>query len=653
MDVRHKANAHQNGAGNSDGRFKITISDDGLSVFLLELTPPSNGAKPVVPEDILNELQKQKVVFGIMADKIAAAIASFHGAVADEESRCIARGEAPVHGEPGVLNWHVDKSQVQNGSCMVLPGELIVTCKPAKSGKAGKDVFGRTVAAVAGKSCISRAGSGLEKGTTEQGDEYRSTCYGRVQYMTGESGDMIFVDNRIVVSPDGMEARIDLVARTSGGKILECSDILAVLDAQGIKYGIDQKTIQEALEKVSNQPSAALLKDVVVARGLSPQEGKDARLIISHESSEAGLELENGKIDYHERNYPWNVTKDEKIGYLFEAKPAVDGIPVYGGKIEVTPPKGIDIKLVGLHRDEQGKLIADMDGALIINGYNLEVVDLLIIKGDVDKKTGNVRSNSPVHVKGYVQPGFTLESKKDIIVEQNVEDATVRSGGEVIIKGGIRGMKSELFSPGDVCVGFIEHASVFVNGNLQIKGSIINSTVASNGAITVGGRSSKNSAVVGGELTAHNSIEVHTLGSQAYLKTHIRAGLAQEDRREINNIDKEILARREEVIRLNQIEQHHKLHPKPGAADVIRKVLATRDVKQSEIAELEKKKEQVVKMIAEAGSGTVVVHKRVFPGVTITINNCSYEVKDELGGGTFLFDRETNKVVFHPGFSKR
>jgi uncharacterized protein (DUF342 family) len=650
----------QDAATAVDGHFSLKVSDDKLSVTLTDLVPPSNGGAAVTLDAVLEELKAQKIVHGIDQDKIKLILAAVNGEetssdqpddAADEQRYCIASGTLAADGHDGELVWHFDEMALQNHACAAKPDELIATYKSATLGEPGKDVFGNAIAQTSGQNHFPRIGPGLTTTKTDEGDEYRAACYGMVKYETDESGELIDVENEIVVSDDGMEARMDIFGLTSAGHEVTCDDVVAALGAREVKHGIDQAAIQAALDKARNlsgPKGVACVRSVIVAVGTPPQEGKDARLIISRDDNSAGLELANGRMDYHERDYPWNVSKDEKIGYLLEAKPAVAGIPVYGGTIEVSQPKEIDVELDGVHKDDSGKLVADMDGALLINGYHLEVVELLVINGDVGPETGNIHSNIPVHVKGHVAPGFVLESKQDVIIEKNVEDATIHSGGMVIVKGGIRGMKSELFAPGDVDVGFIEHAAVFVNGNLNVKGSIMNSTVASNASIIVGGKKARKSVLVGGEVTAHNSLEALVLGTPAYAKTHIRLGMAQEQRREINTLDKSIETRQEEIKQLDQIEAHHKHYPKDDTAEVLPKIVATREAKQTEIAEFEQKKSELLAQLKEADSIKVVVHKCVYPGVTVTINEASYEVSKELGSGTFYFDKESNKVAFQP-----
>lgn len=643
-----------------DGNFRLRVSDDEIAVFLDELNPPVNGGAPVSLNQVLDELKKQNISYGIDNDKITDILSLFSGESPisekldnkeDENRFCIAKGEAAVDGEDGALVWQVDEEQIQKGEFVVSFGELVATYKSANQGKPGMSVYAKEIPALNGKNNFPRIGNGIETIKNEQGDEYRASNLGVVVFEQEEDSGLITVNSKVEVTEDGMEARVDLYARTSAGNEIECDDVVVSLEANDIKHGIDRSAIQEALikaSKLSSDQSIGHVDNVVVARGTLPQEGKDAELTISREEKAAGAELANGRIDFHERDYPWNVSQGEKIGYLLEAKPAVDGIPVYGGTVEAEPPKDIELELEGVHKDEQGMLIADMDGALIINGYHIAVVDLLVIKGDVAQDTGNIHSNTAVHVKGHVEPGYVLESKKEIIVENNIEDATVQSGSTVLIKGGIRGKKSKLSAPGDVSVGFIENASVFVNGDLTVTSSIINSTVASNGSIKIGDKRAKRSMVIGGELTANKLIEATELGSQSYSKTILRLGIAQEDRQQMTALEKDLNERREKIGTLSQIEYHHKHAPREDTEEVLHKVEVTREALLAEIASLEEEKNKILDKIKEAESAKVIVKQHVYPGVIIDINDCTYEVLNELSSVVFAYDSDKSKVTIEP-----
>jgi uncharacterized protein (DUF342 family) len=319
---------------------------------------------------------------------------------------------------------------------------------------------------------------------------------------------------------------------------------------------------------------------------------------------------------------------------------------VLGSPIKVAKPKDIKWKLEGLHGDESGRIFADLDGALIINGHSLTVVDLLVVNSDVGPKTGSIHSKIAVHIKGHVKPGFILESEKDVIVDHNVEDATVRSGSSLMIKGGIRGMKSRVYSPADVRVGFVENASIYVNGGLVVNGSIMNSIVASNGSVFVGDQKVKHSMVVGGELIVNERLEVSELGSDAYFKTLVRLGMAQEKRRQIILLDKEMDEIQKKLQDIQQIECRHRLARKEDSNDVLYKLAITRKALSDQNLRLEEKKNTILEHLKQTDDSRVVVKKCVYPGVTVFIHDRYYKVHNKLGAGSFIFDKQSDQVVY-------
>lgn len=645
-----------------DGSFRLLLSEDQFMVYLDEITAPQNGGKPVTVDDVLKELKKQKLTQGIDNAKIGEIIDAFHAGTLQfdppsknkfrkatpKENLCIAAGEKPVLGEDGVLIWLLDEEQIKHNNCAVLPGEIIATYQPATSGKEGKNVLGKTIPTKAGANNFPRMGIGIETSTTDKGEQYQAKWLGSIKYDVSGGSVALSVEPGVSISEDAMEVHLDIYAKSISDTPIQSSHIAALLETHGVRHGIDENAIQEALvkaEQLSSGKKIGSVSQVLVAKGVPVQDGKDARLVLSYDNKNAGMELAGGRIDFREKSYPWNVKKGDKVGYLLEAKNAADGRLVTGEVIEAKQPKEIEIELDGLHKDEHGRLIADKDGALIISTRSLYIVEVLEINGDIGQKTGNVHSDIPVHVTGFVEPGFKLESKREIIIDNNIEDADVRSGGDVLIKGGIRGMKSEVFAPGEVNVGFIENAKVFINGHLTVHGSIINSEIGSNGDIVVGAENAK-ASIIGGVVTAHNRIESACLGSKIYSKTIVKVGFSQETRREFNKLEADFEVKNKELEQLDQIEYRHKHYPMGDSQAILAKVAATRALKQQEIEAIKKSIEGIKQKIADAGGSKIVVKKSVYPGVTVSINEVSYDVTHEMGPGVFSLDTEIKAVIF-------
>jgi len=260
---------------------------------------------------------------------------------------------------------------------------------------------------------------------------------------------------------------------------------------------------------------------------------------------------------------------------------------------------------------------------------------------------GNVHSKVGVHVKGHVEPGLTLESQKDVVIEKNVENATVKARGSITIKGGIRGKHSEIFTPGTLNVGFMENARVFVNDDINVTKSIINSVVASNGAVFAGSPKVRHAAVMGGELTARTLIEVMELGTPNYAKTIVRLGIPQELRRQLNLENMEIEKLEKELQDLARIEHHYHQHPSFNNKEILQRIDLTRTSLNQQLAEHRQSMEALNIQLDANEASRLVVHKKVFPGVVISINDHHLELSNEYGKGVFTLD--DNLIVFHPG----
>ena len=613
-------------------------ADDGMSATM-DLYKPSSHNQPLNFDHILSTLQHHEISYGIKEGTIGEAIAILNENGKPVLDLLIAEGIDVIHGADTQIEWNIDLKN-NNDNYITRPGDLIATLSLNNAGNNGKDIYNNTIPALPGKGLEVKIGSYIT--VDENSHECHAEASGVLTCCTTEDGIHISIEPGLTVSSDAMEARLNIHKKSGSGLPIDILDIKRSLKACGIKYGIDDIAITKALASENMAASSA----VVVATGNPLKNGIDGHIAYTQKKNIAGQELSGGRIDFHEHNYLWSFKKDDVIGHVIHSKPAVDGINVWGEITHAIPANEMKIELDGAHIDSHNKIIADIDGTLIINGLHLTLTDLSIIDSDVDQITGNIHSQNSVHIKGHVAPGFLLESQKCIVVEKNVENAIIRSGGSIIIKGGIRGQKSEVYTPGEVSVGFIENADVFCKGDITISNSVINSKVSSNGTITIGSQRSKHSAIIGGRITAHNKIEALVLGSNAYHRTIISVGFTQETKQQQRGLKQDIETRKKDLEQLDQIKARCQLHPEHINDETLLKVSATQEAILNNLATLEEQLNQLIQQINQAENVSVIVHKKIYPGVIIKINEHSYKVDKELTGGTFTIN--DNHIVFHP-----
>jgi len=644
MSDNNHNNASPTASASPEDGFTLRITPDKLEVYLEGFTCSQGDRAPIDVEQILKALEAHDVSYGVDKDHLTEVLSQLNKMCdahidVSHESILIAEGQAAIDAQEARLDWAIDETQAAQPDFIVLPDQLIATYHSAVAGTPGMDVLGNPIPANGSAQAIEGSlGNGINTIATDAGEEYRAAWLGKLSYQQNGQSIQLDVTPNFTVSEDGMQVRMELPSQAGNGEAVTKQHVLASLATCGIAFGIDEAMIDKAL----SGPDVAI--DVVVAQGTEMEPGTDGSLQLCYGEHSAGHETEDGRIDFREQDYPINVSQGDDLGLLTLPIPGKDGTTVQGTTVRAPATKAADVTLDGIHRDEQGRLIADRDGALIINSSALSIVELLEIKGDVAGKTGNIHSNIPVHVRGHVEPGYVLESQKDVIIDKNVEDATIHAGGDITIKGGIRGMKSLLQTPGDLHVGFVENAQLNATGDVTISQSVINSKIACDGVLTVGG--GKRGSVMGGELIANQIVNVVELGSPAGHKVHVHVGLAQETRKALNQLEKAITTKEHELQQLSQIEQLHTHKPKAGSDEILRKVAATRSAQAEALEQLKQQRQTLETEIAESNQAKVIIQRRVYPGAIITINNHTYEVKNEFGTGEFVLNLEKGMVVF-------
>ncbi|MFC1747233.1 flagellar assembly protein A [Pseudomonadota bacterium] len=622
----------------------VQIAEDRMTATI-NIEPPSNAKQSLEMAHVKQCLEMNGVRFGVCEESLQQALQVVNDSHQPQLAVVAAQGTKVVMGQDACIKWHLDLQAMSDKVQVVKPGELIATVALAVPSQQGMDVTNQPIPAGDIKQAELPQLDGLALALSGKQQILKAERYGYLEYDAAASPPALSIKPAITISDDKMEVFADIYAKSATGQAITNNDLASALTGAGIKHGVDAALLEALLDDAQQHGNNGIANQVV-AHGTPPTHGKDARLVVYHEKHSTGLELTNGRIDFHEHSYPWNVEKGATVGYLLAFKPAIAGMTVLGKMIKAKPPKKLQPELKGLHCDDKGRLIADFDGALLIAGKHLTVVDLLVMNKDIGVRTGNVHCNTSVHVKGHIDPGYEVESKKDIIIERNVENAKVHSGGELVIKGGIRGQSSEVFAAGDVTTKFIENASLYVNGNVFVNRSIINSKVASNSNINVGDNPSKHCAVIGGELIAHAEITAVELGSSSFPRTIIKVGLTQESRRELNQLDDQISAKKDEVLHLNQIEYHYKTHPDKSNEELLHKVTVTRSVLMQEIANLGLLRSEINEKIEAALHPSVTVEKWVYPGVIIELGSHSFEVHSKLGPGKFTVHEDG--IVFRP-----
>lgn len=301
-------------------------------------------------------------------------------------------------------------------------------------------------------------------------------------------------------------------------------EVFDVLHHEKIVYPVQREKFEsqiEALKKTDPQFSR-----VLVAEGKAPVNGYDEYFepLIAVEKK-VGKILSDGRIDYKEQDSIIQVQKNQEILERIPAVKLEDGFDVFGEKV---PAVKEDKK--GLKRGEnivqsgfdETIFISAIDGCIDISNNKISVMPVAIINGDVDFESGNIVFNGAVRIKGSVKSGFKVQADNDIIVEGDVENALLVSGGSITVEMGVVGKDgTRLVAKGDVSAKFIQNAKVEAGRNVIVSDALINCDIISYDRIEV---TSKNGKIIGGRLIALYEIKAATIGTPTETITNLTVG---------------------------------------------------------------------------------------------------------------------------------
>ncbi|HPU78704.1 MAG TPA: FapA family protein, partial [Thermosynergistes sp.] len=326
------------------------------------------------------------------------------------------------------------------------------------------------------------------------------------------------------ISDDELKAFIRVTPPLDDRDWPTVNELKRALEEVGVEYGIDEGALEEiAREHVEDEW-------VLVAKGNLPKDGEDAQIVLKVELGRPKpKEADANRVDMRELGAVVNVLRGQELAEKIPLKQGEDGTSVKGKPLKARQgkdrqlPKGKNTEVSddGLH------LLAAMDGHVSIREGKIDVLPVYEIKGDVDYGVGNVDFVGTVIVRGTVREGFVVMASGDIQVDGAVEGAKLKSGGSIVVKGGISGMgKGELSAQGDIIVRYAEQATLRSGSNVVAERALLHSLVYARSEVQVSG--GKKGTIAGGKIYAGSEVICDELGSKMETRTEVQVGTSPE-----------------------------------------------------------------------------------------------------------------------------
>ena len=212
-----------------------------------------------------------------------------------------------------------------------------------------------------------------------------------------------------------------------------------------------------------------------------------------------------------------------------------------------------------------------------------------------------------MHVKGFVNPGYLVASKGDVIINGNLEDAVVYAGGNVVIRGGVRGRRAKIYADGRVSVGFVEGGAIYARSDIEVTRSVIDAVLEACGDIRVG---PSPGAIIHSECLSLGQLWAVQIGRPASEASKIRLAFPADKRRRLADLED-----RDTLTVYEKLEKRWLTHYRQ-AAETARPVHALR------------------------------VLKKINSDVVLTIGTKVLKIQAEAASRDYFLDPETRGIVF-------
>ena len=442
----------------------------------------------------------------------------------------------------------------------------------------------------------------------------------------------------LMVSDDKMEVSMMLYGPRGRGADISIEMVREALEGKGICFGINEEKIGAMVRE------GQYLQMAIIAKGQPPLNGDDGHIkdYFPRKPQIKYASKGNGGIDFKSMNLIHNVKKGDVVCEISMPTEPEDGMDVFGqpvrGKNGTMPPipQGKNI----VYSPERDKLLTACEGNLTFRSGRFHVENVFSVSGNVDF-TGSVM------VHGDVLEGYSVTAKGDITVMGIVEGAHLKAGGDILLHKGMRGMKSGVLeAEGDITAKFLEDCSIFVKNNIQAE-YIINSEVSCGHNLTLIG---KRGALIGGNCSVYNCMNVKAVGAPSHITTAITLGLTPQLLEEMGALGKELLMLSRKLTEINKDISYLSGKLKegtitPSQRDRLAKLKLEAPINTLKEKKLKQQAAELSKKLREVGKSRLTA-REVYPGTVINIGDCKMSItKKEDSCSFYYLDGEIRKGI--------
>lgn len=455
--------------------------------------------------------------------------------------------------------------------------------------------------------------------------------------------DMNIRNTIVKISQDKFSAAISLCP-PSDGLNYTVSDVVKILNNNGVKNGIDEAIIKDIVEK------ERYYELIQVAKGRQAENGKDGwyKYNFRTKTSNVPQVLEDGSVDYRNMDLFESVKTGQVVAEYNPATGGICGFTVTGEarlakKGRDLPPlrgKGFTVS------EDKKQYISLMNGKIELDNGKMDITNVFTVTGDMDIAVGNVRFDGDVYVSGNVTSGLSIISTGNVIIDGHVGSVTIRSNKDVVLKSGMQGGGAGYVEcSGNVSGKFFEAVTIRAKGEVNAN-YFFNCDIEAGSSVEVSG---SKGLIIGGQVRALESITAYGLGNMAEIPTVVSVGISTTEMEHYNDINRTLAKVESDIrtLRKNQamFESAFETGNKASKIDRVlyQKICQALEIKTEERKRCMTDKNDLMLVMANMGRSSITVTNRVCPGVRVMIDSEVLVVTDVLKNVQFV--RKDNEIV--------
>ncbi|MCB9845275.1 MAG: DUF342 domain-containing protein [Phycisphaeraceae bacterium] len=264
----------------------------------------------------------------------------------------------------------------------------------------------------------------------------------------------------------------------------------ALLAERGLAdESIDHEAVADLVSAYAADSTSA--HERVVASGVPPQHGLDARLTLedrfqstslraSDGAMQAGSDADRGPkgaIDHYSRTAFVVIHEGEVLGRIEPPTQGVDGQDIYGRVLAAKPGKRLPITIDASVEvtEPDHRLVARNSGVLEHTAITLRVNPTLEIREWIDFSTGNIDFPGDVDIRRGIKDCFAVRVGRDLHAGEFIEAANISVGRDAFLLRGMAGReKGTLRVARDLDARYLDGVIAEVGRDCVVKGEINN-----------------------------------------------------------------------------------------------------------------------------------------------------------------------------------